>query len=108
MTKHIAINTKENIFHIVSDEIAYCNYATRTFYFKNDETIIFLKGIKEFERLLDDSDLIRPHQSYLANKNHISSIDKVNGYHLTLKNQARIPIFTHRQKAMFDMIKIGL
>ncbi|MFA9391290.1 MAG: LytR/AlgR family response regulator transcription factor [Prolixibacteraceae bacterium] len=110
MKKRISIKTKSNIYFVDPGDIVYCqcNYAATTIYLKTDDPITISRGIKEVEALFDDSDFIRPHQSYLVNRNHITLIETVNNYHLILSNQARIPVSTRRRKAMLDRIKFGI
>ena len=107
MKKRISLSTKNSIFFIATKDILYCknNNSSTTFFIKNGDPVVISKGIKAVEKLLEGNDFIRPHQSYLVNRIHISHVDKTKPCSLVLSNQERIPISTRKRKEIIDMIK---
>jgi len=107
MVKRIPINTRNSVFFIEPIHILYCqsDNATTTLFLLNEETIIVSKGIKLVEKMLEGNDFIRPHQSYLVNRNHIVLINKTPEYSLTLRNQIKIPISTRKRKEILEILK---
>ncbi|MCF8373869.1 MAG: LytTR family transcriptional regulator [Bacteroidales bacterium] len=107
MKKRISLSTKNSIFFIATEDILYCrsNNSSTTFYLANGDPVVISKGIKEVEVLLEGNDFIRPHQSYLVNRIHISHVDKTQPCSLFLTNQVRIPISTRKRKEVINRIK---
>jgi len=107
MAKRIPINTKNSVFFIDPTDILYCqsDNTTTTLFLQNGETIVVSKGIKLVQKMLEGNNFLRPHQSYLVNRNHIILIDKTPDYCLILKNQIKIPISTRKRKEIMEIIK---
>ncbi len=109
MKKRISVSTKNSIYLIDPQDILYCksSNSSTTIFLNDAETVVFSKGINTVAQMLEGNDFIRPHQSYLVNRNHISLVEKGVEYTLVLINQARIPIATRRRKEIMKIIKIG-
>jgi two-component system LytT family response regulator len=109
MLKRITLSTQDQIYFVVPNDILYCkcNNTSTTFYLNNQPSIVISKGIKAVAEMLSDVNFIRPHQSYLVNKNQIVRVDKVDDYHLVLSNNERIPISIRRRKAIMEILKIN-
>lgn len=76
------------------DEILYCKSdgSYTNVFLKNDETYLLSKKIKDFEEICNSKQMLRVHQSYLVNINHIREYVKKDGYYLVLDNKTTIPV----------------
>ena len=64
------------------------------------------KNLKYFESaLLDFSNFIRPHRSYIVNKDFITNYIKSDGGFLILKSDVEIPIARERKQAIQEILK---
>lgn len=110
MKKHISVNTKNSIYLVDPDDILYCksNNSTTTIYLKDAGPVAISKGISVVEKLLEGvnskNGFIRPHQSYLVNRNHIVQVDKTKDCCLILSNQEKIPVSTRRRKEIVEIL----
>jgi two-component system LytT family response regulator len=86
--------------------ILYCKSENSytTFYLTNHEPIVVSKNIKEFENQLTDAHFFRSHQSYLVNLEHITKIDKQNGFTLFLTDESVIPTSTRKRKMLLQIL----
>lgn len=76
-------------------------------FLKDNECIEICKEINALEKLLERNDFIRPHQSYLVNRNYIQLVDFANDYTLVLTNHIKIPTATTYRKDLMETIDIG-
>lgn len=113
MKNRISVSTKDTIYLLDPADIMYfkCNNSTTTLFLKNAESVSVSKGMSAVEKLLENcgfkDSFIRPHQSYLVNRNHILLVDKTPRYFLVLSNQQKIPVSVRRRKAIMEIIKIS-
>jgi len=76
-----------------------------TMYLVNGEKYPIRKSLKLVEAQLRSHYFFRCHASYLVAMNQITQVDKVNGYVLIMKNQARIPVATRQRSILVALLK---
>nr|NQU91419.1 LytTR family transcriptional regulator DNA-binding domain-containing protein [Bacteroidota bacterium] len=110
MKKPIPINTESSIYFIDPDDVLYCKCkdASTTLNMINNESLVISRELDAVEELLEGNGFIRPHQSYLVNRNHILKIDIANDYTLILTNQEKIPTDVLMRKEMVETLKTGI
>lgn len=92
--RRIALSTKEEInFVRVRDIIRLEGAANYTRVFRVDERPLLLSGnIGHYERLLQDPNFYRPHQSHLIQLSHIKKYVKSDGGYFLMADEGRVPI----------------
>ena len=105
--KRIILSTADNL-HVVSvSEIiraqADSNYTL--FLLSQGRQIMVSRTIKEFDKLLSRSGMIRVHQSHLVNVNFIDMFVKHDGGYLQLKDGTKIPVSQNLKKQVLQAIK---
>jgi two-component system LytT family response regulator len=102
----IVLRTLDAMHLINISDILYCkndnNYTT--FYLSTGENIMVSKGIAHYEEILNESEFIRSHQSYLVNLQHIKKVDKTDGGFIILNSGTEIPISSRRKKALIQLL----
>jgi two-component system LytT family response regulator len=91
----------QDSFQVVDlDALMYCesDKGYTTFYCNNGKKYLVSKTLKVFEERLNDSNFIRPHQSFMVNLKFIDKYDKSGVIHL--KNGKKIPV-SSRKKDQF-------
>jgi len=103
----LVLTTINSIHFIQIENILFCksNNSYTTFYLVNQDPIVVSRNIKEFETELNQFHFFRTHQSYLANLNHISKVDKFNGFSLILTDNSRIPISIRKKKSLLQILR---
>ena len=106
MKKRIQINTKDSIYFIVPEEVVYCksDQSSTTLFLENNEQVSISREINDIEKLLVGDNFIRPHQSYLVNRNFVKLVDIADDYTLVLTTQEKIPTSAQRRKEIMDII----
>jgi two-component system LytT family response regulator len=75
-------------------------------YCTNNRTRTVSKNLKYFENALGDSpNFIRPHRSYLVNKQYVTGYSKSDGGFLLLKRNVQIPVSRERKQAIQEILK---
>lgn len=102
----IVLHTIDAIHLVHASDILFCkcDNSSTTFNLTNGATIVVSRGIKEFELQLADSGFIRTHQSFLVNKDHITSVRKTNNYALVLSDKTQIPVSTRKRKEILQIL----
>ena len=92
--RRIALSTQEEvIFTQVSDIIRLEARANYTHVYRRNERPLLLSGnLGHFEKLLQDQQFYRPHQSHLINIRHVSKYIKSEGGYFLMADGARVPI----------------
>ena len=102
--KQIVLKTHETNYIVKEEAIYYCksdgNYTT--FYTNLDQKIMISKSMKKVEEILSKDTFIKTHQSYLVNKNYVTSYTK-DGY-LILNTNIKIPVSSRRREFINKMI----
>jgi len=106
MKKRIQINTKDSIYFIVPEEVVYCksDQSSTTIFLENNEQVSISREINDIEKILEGNNFIRPHQSYLVNRNFIKLVDMADDYTLVLTTQEKIPTSAQMRKEIMDII----
>lgn len=99
-TKKITVPTLNGLEFLNVEDILHCksdvNYTT--IFMKNRSKLMVAKTLKEFERLLQDFNFFRVHNSHLVNLNYIKSYNKGKGGYLTLDDNTEIEVSTRRKE----------
>ncbi|MEM6722941.1 MAG: LytTR family DNA-binding domain-containing protein [Bacteroidota bacterium] len=92
--RRIALSTKEEIHFVwVKDIIRLEAAANYTRVFRLGDTPLLLSGnIGHYERLLQDAQFYRPHQSHLIQLRHIKKYVKSEGGYFLMLDDAQVPI----------------
>jgi two-component system LytT family response regulator len=105
--KKIAIHSSGKIVFLNIADVFYCksdgNYTT--IYLLNGEKHLYTKKIKDVHELFNSDDIIRVHQSYLVNINHIKEYVKNEGYYLILEKNTTIPVSKVNRAYILDAMK---
>lgn len=103
--KKLALNTVDKIHIVDIGEIVRLesNINYTQFFFTNGSKLLVTKTLKEFDKLLNEHDFIRVHQSHLIAKNQIKAFLKQNG-EIQLKDDSRIPVSTRKKVVLMEMI----
>ncbi|MDA3943455.1 MAG: LytTR family DNA-binding domain-containing protein [Bacteroidetes bacterium] len=103
----LVLTTIDSIHFIQIENILFCksNNSYTTFYLTNQDPIVVSRNIKEFETELLPFHFFRTHQSYLANLDHFSKVDKSNGFTLILTDNSRILISTRKKKLLLQILR---
>lgn len=92
--RRIALATQEEVVFVQVSEIirlqAEANY-TRV-YLAGEEAVLLSGNLGHFEKLLQDQQFYRPHQSHLINMRHISKYVKSEGGYFQMADGAQVPI----------------
>lgn len=90
------------------EDILYLEADGRYTYFHllNNTTIIAVKNIGEYEKILNANVFFRTHHRYIININMIININKVQGNFCELKNGKSIPIAKRRQEHLYKFLNL--
>lgn len=105
-TKKLVLRTADTLHIIEISDIYFCksDNSYTTFYFKDNDSIIVSKGLKEYETLLSNHFFYRTHQRYLVNLNHINKVEKTDGGFIIMKNKKEIPVSSRQMKKLISML----
>ena len=85
--KRLALHTLEKIQVVEIAEIVRCessgNYTT--FYFSDGKNLLVTKTLKEYDKMLNEHEFVRVHQSHLINAIHIREYIKTEGGYIVMK-----------------------
>lgn len=106
-SKRIVLNTADTMHIVDVNEITYClaDGAYTHFFFIDRKSILVSKTLAHFESIIDNSQFIRTHQSYLVNMHHVTQFDKRNGGFLILPNGIEIPVSTRKKEEVLAHFK---
>ncbi len=104
--KRVILSTADNLHIVAIDEIiraeADSNYTV--FVLSQGRKVMVSRTIKEFDKLLSGSGMIRVHQSHLINVAHIDKFVKHDGGYLQLKDGSKIPVSQNLKKQVLQAI----
>ncbi len=105
LSDRIVIHAQEYYQIVELADIIYCKGESgyTTFYLRNGKKILASKHLKEYEELLPSSIFLRPHQSYLVNRNYIEKFH-TKGY-IVLKEGTQIPVSFRRRHFVTSFFK---
>jgi two-component system, LytTR family, response regulator len=103
--RQIALSTMQGIYIFKLDEIICCEAdgCYSTIYVIDDKKILITRPLKELEELIDDTNFIRTHKSFLVNKKHIKNYLRADGGSLILSNKMEVPI-SRRKKDYINQL----
>ncbi|MDX1471051.1 MAG: LytTR family DNA-binding domain-containing protein [Flavobacteriaceae bacterium] len=88
------------------NSIVYCksdgNYS-EVYFEDQSEEVVTLK-LKEMEKLIDDDNFYRVHNSYIVNKRHISEYVRTDGPYLIMSTNVSIPVSRRKKDALLQML----
>jgi two-component system, LytTR family, response regulator len=103
--KKIALADAEEIRYVNIEDIIFCKSSNSytVFNITGAKKITVSKPIAEYEALLEPYQFIRVHQSYLVNKNRISSYKKEDGGNLYMEDGTAVPVSRQRKHLVRDL-----
>lgn len=103
--KRIALHTQEKIHIIQISDIVRCESSGSytEFYIKDSKKLLVTRTLKEFDKLLQDHQFIRVHQSHLINVQHIKEFVKIDGGYIVMLDGTKVPVSTRKKP---DVIRI--
>lgn len=106
-SKKIILRTANSIHITDISDIIYCksDNSYTTFYLNEKEKIIVSKGIKEYDKLLNEYGFFRSHQSYMVNLHYVNRLDKTDGGFLILKDKTEIPVSLRRKAKLIQILE---
>ncbi|MEO0472431.1 MAG: LytTR family DNA-binding domain-containing protein [Bacteroidota bacterium] len=102
----LALNTLEKIHVVKLDDIFRCESSANytIFHLRNGRQLLVTKTLKEFERMLEDHDYIRVHQSHLVNAAFISEFVKVDGGYIVMTDGSQVPVSSRKRSSVMQRI----
>lgn len=88
-----------DVYYCKSD----CNYTT--IYLLNGNKYLYSKKIKDVHEIFNSDQIIRVHQSYLVNINHVKEYVKNEGYYLIIENNITIPVSKSNRAYILEAMK---
>jgi two-component system LytT family response regulator len=105
-TKRIALHTQEKIQVVSLDDIIRCeavgNYTN--FFFTSGKKLLVTKTMKEFEKMLEDFNFLRVHQSHLVNIQHIEAFVKTEGGYLAMKDNSHVSVSVRKRTMVLKLL----
>lgn len=108
-SEKIALPTQKETYLVPITDILRCESSNNytTFFLINGTTLLISKPLYEYDELLTPYGFIRPHQSHLVNKHHVTSIlNEDSGYLLLKYTTVKIPIAKQRKSVIKASLKI--
>lgn len=104
--RQVIINNTEFIEFLVFSDILYVkaesNYSR--FVMKDGREFLSCKTLGHYETALCRGGFIRPHQSYLVNRDGISRVRKAPEYTICMGNAIEIPVSRSRKKSVLESL----
>jgi two-component system LytT family response regulator len=104
----LCVPTQSGFEYLALDEIEYleADGSYVQIYCTNNRSRTVSKNLKYFEAALGDSpNFIRPHRSFLVNRQYVTGFSKSDGGYLVLKRNVQIPVSRERKQAIQDILK---
>lgn len=103
--KKIALPEVSEIRYVLIDDIIFCrsDNSYTTFYLMGGDKITVSKPISDYESILEPYGLVRTHQSYLVNKNHIVSYKKEDGGYLLMEGNFQVLLSRQRKHLLKEL-----
>ena len=95
-------------FQVVQiQDIIYCEASSNytNFHFTNRPTICASKPIHEYEELLEDSNFIRTHKSYMVNLEHVKEYLRGEGGTIVLSNNQEVEVSRRKKDMLMTRMK---
>jgi two-component system, LytTR family, response regulator len=106
-TTKIKLNTYEGINFVDPANIVYCSADSSycKVHIKDESSIMVSKTLGDIESLLDPTQFIRVHASYLINIHHTKRFIKDDGGMLQMSNGAMIPVSRRKRQEFLDKVR---
>lgn len=102
----LAINTNDGIIYISFENIvrmegdgSYTNV-----FLKNNQKILVSKTLKDFQELLFDRNLFRPHHSHLINIDHVICFHHKDGGAIEMSDGALVPLARRKKEEFLEIM----
>ena len=106
MVKTIVLKDSDSVHLLKIEQIIRCqaedNYTRFTI--EDGRQILVSKTLKEYEKMLTNSEFFRPHQSHLINLNHFLRYDKKEGGMIVMNNQDIVPVSSRKKEGLMDTL----
>ncbi len=104
--KKLALHTLEKIHITEIKDIVRCessgNYTT--FYFLDGQKLLVTKTLKDFDKLLEEHQFIRVHQSHLVNLQLIKEYIKTEGGYIVMQDGAEVPVSVRKKPIVIKLL----
>lgn len=103
----IALSTQSGYDMVYIREIMYClsEGSYTEFHFVSGENLLVSKNLKYYESLLKDYGFSRSHNTALVNLSYVKRIDRSEGGHLVMEDDAVLPISKSKRQELEALIK---
>ncbi|MEO7445108.1 MAG: LytTR family DNA-binding domain-containing protein [Ferruginibacter sp.] len=103
----ICIPSLKGFQFIDLQDIIYCEASSNytNFHFTNRPTIITAKSIHDYDELLEDSNFMRIHKTYLVNLEHVTEYIKGEGGSVILSNGKELDVSRRKKEALIIRLK---
>ena len=78
------------------------------FYFTDRPKLLVTKTLKEFDKLLEEHQFIRVHQSHLVNAQEIKEFVKLDGGYLMMTDGTKVPVSVRKKAEIVKYLEGGL
>lgn len=106
--KKITLTSQKGLTFVEPSTVLYCessgNYTT--FFLTNQDQIVVSKQIGSFEKKLEMHSIIRVHDRYLVNLQHVTTYLRGNGGFLVLNSGKEIPVSVRRKTELMAFLEI--
>ncbi|MEM6643818.1 MAG: LytTR family DNA-binding domain-containing protein [Bacteroidota bacterium] len=100
--RKIILKDATSVYLISIKEIVRCqadnNYTV--FFLEDGKTIMVSTTLKEYERLFDDQNFFRAHQSHLINLDHFRKFDRKEGGIVVMKDGTQVPVSSRKKEQL--------
>jgi two-component system LytT family response regulator len=105
--KRISLHTQEKIHIINVADIIRCestgNYTN--FFLAGNRKLLVTKTLKEFDKLLEEFNFIRVHQSHLINFRQIKEFVKIDGGYIVMHDGSKIPVSVRKRPYVVKLLE---
>lgn len=105
--KKITLTSQKGLIFVEPANVLYCessgNYTT--FFLTNQDQIVVSKQIGSFEKKLEVHSIIRVHDRYLVNLQHVTNYLRGNGGFLILNSGKEIPVSVRRKSEVMNFFE---
>lgn len=104
--KKLVLRTSDNIHVVDVSEIMYCeaDRSYTNFHLADKTRILISNTMGDYEELLDESNFVRIHQSYLVNLAYLKRFEKSEGGKVILKNGISLPVATRKKEFLLQKL----
>lgn len=104
--RNVLLKDAETVHLVAVKDIIRCqsdnNYTI--FFLHDGQKVMVSRTLKEYERLFDDQNFFRTHQSHLINLAFFSKYDKRDGGMIFLKDGSQVPLASRKKDTLLDSL----